>query len=150
LGSLLSLVIPRAYIGLFGIFAVGLGAKRLLDLARNHVETETSAKPRGGGGGFAKPATVAIVTLANGGDNIGVYTPAFAFRSVQQIVTLGLVFAVMTAFWCLFAHRLVNHPTLGNPVRRYGHRVAPIVLIGIGVFVMHEAGSFALLFHHGR
>jgi cadmium resistance protein CadD (predicted permease) len=150
LGSLLSLVIPRAYIGLFGIFAIGLGAKRLFDLARNSVETETSPKSHDGGGTHARTATVALATLANGADNIGIYTPAFAVRSGQQIATVGLVFAVMTAFWCLFAHWLVNHPTLGIPIRRYGHRVAPLVLIAIGVLVMYDAGSFALLFDHGH
>ena len=43
---------------------------------------------------------------------------------------------VMTALWCALAHWLVNHPTLGAPIRRYGHRILPFVLIGVGVMVM--------------
>ena len=46
------------------------------------------------------------------------------------------VFAVLTAAWCGLAHWLVNHPTVGAPIRRYGHRVLPFVLIGVGVMVM--------------
>jgi cadmium resistance protein CadD (predicted permease) len=71
-------------------------------------------------------------------------------RSGQQIVVVGLVFTVMMAIWCFFAHWLVNHPTIGTSIRRYGHRIAPLVLIAIGVLVMYEAGTFALLLHHRR
>ena len=147
LGSLLSIVIPREYIGLLGIFAIGLGAKRLFDLTRNRAETGTKPKSQHGGGTHAKTATVALVTLANGGDNIGVYTPTFAVQSGRELVIVSLVFAVMTALCCLFAHWLVHHPTLGTPIRRYGHRIAPLVLIAMGVLVMYDAGSYALLFH---
>jgi len=146
LGSLLSLVIPREYIGLLGIFAVGLGAKRLFDLTRNQVETETTPKSQDGSRKHAKTATVALVTLTNGGDNIGVYTPTFAVHSGRQLVIMSLVFVVMTGLWCLFACWLVHHPTLGSPIRRYGHRIAPLVLIAIGAFVMYDGGSLALLF----
>jgi cadmium resistance protein CadD (predicted permease) len=34
---------------------------------------------------------------------------------------------------------------LGAPIRRYGHRVVPFVLIALGVLVLYEAGSFGLL-----
>lgn len=150
LGSLLSLVIPREYIGLLGIFAIGLGAKRLFDLTRNQGETETTPKSQDGGRTHAKTATVALVTLTNGGDNIGVYTPTFAVHSGRQLVIVSLVFVVMTALWCLFAYWLVHHPTLGSPIRRYGHRIAPLVLIAIGLLVMYDGGSFALLFQPGH
>jgi cadmium resistance protein CadD (predicted permease) len=149
LGSLLSLVISRAYIGLLGIFAIGLGSKKLFDLTRNQVKMEAGLTSQDGGKTHAQAATVALVTLANGGDNVGVYTPAFAVHSNRQLVIVGLVFAVMTALWCLFAHWLVHHPTLGTPIRRYGDQIAPLVLIALGLWVMYDAGSFALLYQHG-
>lgn len=149
-GCLLTLLIPRPYIGLLGMFAVGLGVKKLFDLTRNQAEPETIPRPIKGLSSYGKTTSVALVTLANGGDNIGVYTPAFAVHSGRQIAVIGLVFAVLTAVWCLFAHRVVHHPTLGGPIRRYGDRIAPLVLIAIGVLVMHEAGTFALLFHRGH
>ena len=149
-GSLLALVIPRAYIGMLGIFAIGLGAKRLLDLVRHRVETKSEPISHDTKAGHAKTVTVAIVTLANGADNLGVYTPAFAVHSGHEIALFCLVFAIMTAVWCFFAHWLVNHSTLGMPIRRYGNRIAPLILIAIGALVMHEAGSFALLFHHAH
>jgi cadmium resistance protein CadD (predicted permease) len=144
LGSLLTLVISRSYIGLFGVVAIGVGTKRLFDVYRNRETTESrlehpdAARP-------TQIATVALLTLANGADNIAIYMPAFAIRSPFEIGMFAVIFAVMTGLWCLFAHWIVHHPTFGNPIRRYGHRVAPLVLIAIGVSIMYDAGSLGLL-----
>ena len=67
-----------------------------------------------------------------------------------QIAVIALVFVAMTAFWCFAAHSMVNHPKLGTPIRRYGHRFAPIVLIGLGILILYQAGSFGLQFRHSR
>jgi cadmium resistance protein CadD (predicted permease) len=144
LGSLLALVISRPYIGLFGIVAIGLGSKRLFNLYRNRKATESSLEhPETRR--HTRIASVALLTLANGADNIAIYMPAFAIRSHFEIGVFAVIFAVMTGLWCLFAHWIVHHPTFGKPIRRYGQRVAPLVLIAIGVSIMYDAGSFGLL-----
>jgi cadmium resistance protein CadD (predicted permease) len=142
-GSLLALVISRAYIGLFGIVAIGLGAKRLFDSYRNDQVPESPQHPDTGR--HTRIATVALFTLANGADNIGVYMPAFAIRSAFEIGIFAVIFAVMTGLWCFSAHWIVHHPKFGKPIRTYGHAVAPLVLIGIGASIMYEAGSLGLL-----
>ena len=144
LGSLLSLMISRAYIGLFGVVAIGVGAKRLFDLYRNRELTESRLE-HPDTGRHTRVATVALLTLANGADNLGIYMPAFAIRSPIEIGMIAVIFAVMTGLWCFFAHWIVHHPTFGKPIRRYGQRVAPLVLIAIGVSIMYDAGSFGLL-----
>ena len=85
------------------------------------------------------------MTLANGGDNISIYTPLFAAHSGYDIAVIGVVFALMTLVWLWAAHWLTHHRTLGAPIRRYGHRVVPFVLIAIGILILHEAGTFELL-----
>jgi cadmium resistance protein CadD (predicted permease) len=147
--SLLSLVIPRAYLGLLGIAPILIGARKLLDLYRHRDKTEETLERHSNAGGYGRIATVALVTMANGGDNIGIYAPSFAIRSRYEIVVIALVFVVMTALWCFVAHSMVNHPKLGTPIRRFGHRVAPIVLIGLGIQILYKAGSFGWLLRHG-
>jgi cadmium resistance protein CadD (predicted permease) len=144
-GSLLALVISLAYVGLFGIVAIGLGLKKLFDLYRNRDDLreehyDPSAR-------HTRTATVALVTLANGADNIGIYMPAFAVRPGYEIGIMVVVFGLMTGLWCLLAYRLVRHPRYGTLIRRHGRRVAPLVLIGIGVLIMYQAGSLGLLFY---
>jgi len=46
---------------------------------------------------------------------------------------MGEMFVLMTALSCAVAHWLVYHPTLGAPIRRYGHRIMPFVLINLGL-----------------
>jgi cadmium resistance protein CadD (predicted permease) len=58
---------------------------------------------------------MALVTMANGGDNLGIYIPAFAVHSGHEIAVIAVVFAAMTALWCVSTHWMVNHPQLGAP-----------------------------------
>jgi cadmium resistance protein CadD (predicted permease) len=145
-GALLSLVIPNAYLGLLGIFPILIGIRKLVALRRELVPTDRDTSLHGTRRGYGNIAAVALVTIANGGDNIGVYVPSFAVHSGSQIAFIGLVFVAMTALWCMFAHRMVRHPRFGAPFRRYAHIFAPVVLIGLGILIIHKAGTLAWLF----
>jgi cadmium resistance protein CadD (predicted permease) len=85
------------------------------------------------------------MTVANGGDNLGIYTPVFATRSGADVALIGLVFAAMTLAWVGAAFWLTRHRTLGAPIRRYGGRVTPFVLIALGAWILYDAGSLALV-----
>jgi cadmium resistance protein CadD (predicted permease) len=139
-GSLLSLVIPKAYLGLLGIFPIVIGIRKLSDLRHDASAPENSSQ--------GNVAGVALVTIANGGDNIGIYVPAFAVHSGAEIGVIAMVFVAMTALWCMLAHRMVNHRRFGAPLRRYGHIFAPVVLIGLGVVIISKAGTIGWLLRH--
>ena len=106
--ALLALAIPAGWIALLGLAPLALGV------------------------------AVALVTVANGGDNLGVYIPVFS-REPSSIPVVVTVFALMTAVWCLAGHWFVNHPVLGARVRQYGHLALPFVLIGLGVHILSDA-----------
>lgn len=144
--SLISLVIAPAYVGLLGLAPIYIGAKKVWNLYKSDAATNEDVAnftqtPAGRGNIIA----VAAVTLANGADNISIYTPVFAIKSSVDIALIGLVFAIMTLIWVWAAHGLTYHRTLGAPIRRYGHRIVPFVLIGLGVLILYDAGSFGLL-----
>lgn len=145
LASLVSLVFALEYVGLLGLLPIAIGLKNLLDLWRDDADAADATTKTG----LGNVLVVATVTIANGGDNIGIYTPVFATSSASAILIVVLVFAVMTATWVVFSHWLVNHPALGAPIRRCAHILTPIVLIAIGVLVLYEAGSFSLLARRG-
>jgi cadmium resistance protein CadD (predicted permease) len=138
--SLISLVIAPEYIGLLGLAPIAIGLKRLLELRREGAEEAGAAV-----NSSANIVAVAAVTVANGGDNIGIYTPLFAIRPAVDIAIIAIVFVAMTAAWLFAAYRLTVHPRLSAPIRRYGPRVVPLVLIGLGIMILAEAGTFALL-----
>jgi cadmium resistance protein CadD (predicted permease) len=136
-GSLLSLVIPKAYLGLLGILPVVIGIRKLSALRREASAPEKSSRE--------SIAGVTLVTIANGGDNLGIYIPAFAVHSGSEIVVIAMVFVAMTALWCMLAHWMVNHRRFGAPLRRYGHIFAPLMLIGLGIVIIYKGGSIGWL-----
>jgi cadmium resistance protein CadD (predicted permease) len=144
--SLLSLQIPRAYVGLLGLIPIAIGGKRLFDLLLKRDRTEEELEHRSGAGRGARAITVAMVTIANGGDNIVIYVPSFAYRTGYELALVALVFAVMIALWCSAAYAMVHHPRLGSPLRRYGQWLTPIALIGLGMMILYQAGTFAIVY----
>lgn len=124
--------IAGEWIRLFGLLPIAIGVRRLVELVRREPGVAREASPATARGLLA----VSSLTVANGADNLGVYTPLFATRPPTDVLVMVGVFAVMTGLWCLAAHLLVNHRLLGAPIRRYGHLVVPFVLVGIGVSIV--------------
>lgn len=87
--------------------------------------------------------TVAGVTLANGGDNIGVYTPVFLSvepsRSSRLLHRLLALVAVLVALAKFVATRLI-----AEVLERWEHILFPIVLIGLGIVILVSGGAFDL------
>jgi cadmium resistance protein CadD (predicted permease) len=142
LASLISLALAPAHVGLLGILPVAMGLKKLFDLQGARRNDKIGSH---GNAGVGNVLSVVGVTISNGGDNIGVYTPVFATRSVPEIALIVLVFAALVAVWLVFSHWLVNHPALGAPIRLYGHIATPLILIALGLFILYRTGSFSLL-----
>ncbi len=132
-----ALAVPEGYVALLGLLPLALGIRSLKDAAPNDAElrtVEARAKRRM----HSQVLAVAGVTVANGGDNLGVYVPLFA-REPDHVPLYGAVFALMTALWCLAGYRLVRSRVVGSRLRRYGHITLPIVLIALGVWILSGA-----------
>jgi cadmium resistance protein CadD (predicted permease) len=89
-------------------------------------------------------ADVAVVTFTNGGDNIGVYVPIFAVETVAGISVFVAVFLVGVAVYCLVARYLASDPLIARSLARRNDIVLPVVLIGIGIWILIEGGAFGL------
>ena len=127
--ALAAAAIPAGYLPLLGLVPLGLGLKQMIDSGKDEAPL-----PSGHG-----VLAVAGINIAAGGDNIGVYTPLFATASGEAIALYGAVFAALTGVLCWAAHRLVTHPALGAPVRRWGPRLVPWVLIALGLWILAGA-----------
>ena len=117
---------------------LALGVVKLWKLRNGASASKSGAMKLGGAPG------VAAVTIATGGDNIGVYTPLFASQTPWQMAETIVVFAALTLGWCFGAWLLVSHPALGRPVRCYGRIVLPVVLIGLGAWIIYRSGAIAI------
>ncbi|HTE29102.1 MAG TPA: cadmium resistance transporter [Chryseolinea sp.] len=139
--SLAGLVVGKVFIGLLGFVPIYLGVKKVIALFANADEGDSLVLPIS----TSKIVTVAGLTIANGGDNIGVYVPLFASFAWPQKATMIVVFMLMTIILCFVSKYLARHPLLAKTIHRYGDVVTPFVLILLGVYIMHENDVFSLL-----
>jgi cadmium resistance protein CadD (predicted permease) len=137
--ALLALAISPQWVALIGIVPLLLGLRLLVGLRRpgddEHGEGSAAPSVTARRGFWMQAMTVGGVTVANGGDNLGVYIPLFAAGPAAIAVYIA-IFSMMTVLWCALGYALVNNPLLGHRVRRYGHVLLPVVLVGLGLYVL--------------
>lgn len=137
LGSLIALVVPQYIIGLLGLVPITIGAIRLLHLRNNNYKSNEIKMPVSKWQNHLSILTVAGVTFSNGGDNIGIYMPLFAtYNSAFEVIYLSTIFMIMTAVWCIIAYYLVRHPLIATRMKKTGHIIFPLVLIGLGIYII--------------
>jgi cadmium resistance protein CadD (predicted permease) len=136
--------VPGPWLGLLGLLPISLAVSRWLEAGPGG---PAAAQPSDGAADPLAPPpaalAVAALTLANGSDNVGVYLPLFARANPAQALLTLAVFAVMVALWCAIAWRLVQAPGLGDGLRRHGPRWMPAVLVGLGLYLLIDAHTFA-------
>ena len=143
IGAFIGSFIDPRYIGLLGVFPIYLAIKQIIEAIKAKgdlsVELQVSKKNQGA---FA----VASVTIANGGDNIGLYVPLLSILEREGTLILFIVFAVMVLLWCLIAQYLAQHRLLATSLNRYAHIIMPLVLLALGIFILYKSRSLSLLF----
>lgn len=149
------LLVSEEWIGLLGIVPIAIG---LYHLVRQDEEPQVKAvseavqpSPRQSlWGPLTRLLTpqvwqVAAVTIANGGDNIGIYVPLFASSDLASLGVILLAFFLLVGVWCAIAYYLTRHPAIAHVLTRYGEHIVPFVLIGLGIFILIESGTYRLL-----
>jgi len=127
--AMFALHLPVLAVRGLGLLPIALGLRGLWKL--RHPDDDEDAPS-----GLQGLLTVAMVTVANGGDNVAVYVPLIGKLGHAGILVLAAVFALMTAIWFGLALWLLSHRSVLKAVDKWGHIVTPLVLIAIGVYVL--------------
>jgi cadmium resistance protein CadD (predicted permease) len=96
-------LVPDRWVPLLGLVPLGLGLWGLISGLRDRGADDSA--PVSAHNVFA----VAGITIANGADNIAVYTPVFRTMDASGAIVLVAVFAVLVAVWCMAASWLGSH-----------------------------------------
>ena len=132
-------LIPDQWVGLLGLIPIYLGVKLFIKGEDEDEGAIISSLNK-----FNKfYLSVAFITFANGGDNIGIYVPFFSTLNNNQLVITVVTFFIMVAVWCLIGYRLARVRYVSETLEKYGRWVIPIVFIGLGFYIMAENGSVA-------
>lgn len=129
-------VIPDRWVGVLGLIPLGLGVRGLVIAIRTHGREDGEPRLRTATGVLS----IVGVTVANGADNLSVYTALFRTIDVPAIVLTVVVFLACVAVWCLAARLLGAHRAVIAGVQRFGHWAVPIVFIVIGVLIILRSG----------
>jgi cadmium resistance protein CadD (predicted permease) len=127
-GAFLALAIPTRWIHLLGLLPLALGIKELLQLRNATGSTEPPATTR-------TALSIALITLSNGADNIGVYVPFLRFNS-RHIWLIVAIYGLFVGVWCLLGRVLGRHPVVVRLLDRAGHRLVPFLFIGLGIYIL--------------
>jgi cadmium resistance protein CadD (predicted permease) len=123
-------LLPDSWIRFLGLVPLALGVLGALRAWRG----------RGGGDEGAPIAggvwAVAGVTIANGGDNIAVYTPLLRTAGLGDAAVMVAVFAVLVAVWCAAAGWLGGHRRVVSAVSAAGPWLTPVVFVTLGVVIL--------------
>lgn len=125
--------LPQQYIGCLGLVPIGLGVREAVAAFRsgNADKSEEPAQKSSN-----NLLNAALITMANGADNIGVYIPLFAgFAAWQTLLAIG-VFGILIYAWCLLGRLLANLPMVKNTLEQYKTVVVPLVYIALGIYIL--------------
>jgi cadmium resistance protein CadD (predicted permease) len=152
------LVLPEAWIGLLGILPIVIGISNLMSRDDNgdtiqdvSVDFRHTVKSRRHKKSlFATlrdPQTyrVSAVTIANGGNNIGIYVPLFATTNLPSLGVILCICYFTVGVWCLLSYNLTRNPLMAPLMARYGRKIFPFVLIWLGFSIMMKSGTFQLV-----
>ena len=133
--------LPPEIIPYFGLIPLTLGLWAAWHAWRDDDGDDDDAKIAGKNVGVL---TVAAVTFANGGDNIGVYVPVFLSVGPAAVVAYCVVFLVFVAVLVVVAKFIATRRPIAEILERWEHILFPLVLIGLGIFILISGGAFGL------
>lgn len=85
--------------------------------------------------------TVTLLTIASGGDNLGIYIPYFASLDWSQTLVALLVFVIGIIILCEISRVLSSIPLIFETIEKYERIIVPLVFILLGLYIMYENGT---------
>jgi cadmium resistance protein CadD (predicted permease) len=133
-------LLPEKYTPLLGLIPIALAVKERIEYRAASRQAQDAQADESAG---AAPLThglfsAAAVTIADGGDNLGVYIPLFTGSDKQTYIAAGIVFFLLTALWCAASWKLADSSTVRNGIKKYGRIIVPAVYLLIGIAILAE------------
>ena len=85
--------------------------------------------------------TVTLLTIASGGDNLGIYIPYFASLDWSQTLVALLVFVIGIIIFCEISRVLSSIPLIFEAIEKDERIIVPLVFILLGLYIMYENGT---------
>lgn len=142
LSAISGLVIPQEYLRFLGLIPLALGIKAAIGEIRERLSAEEDDDEDEGEaqlkGKKVSVGAVALVTIANGGDEVAAYLPVFALSTWWQIALFCAVFLALAGVLLAFARFITGRMGLAEVLERFEAIIFPSVLILLGVLILAD------------
>lgn len=139
--------IPQDWlIGLLGLIPIFLGVRIAL-LGESEEEEGKVVEKLEQRGSTRLLWIVTLLTIASGGDNLGIYIPYFTSLSFSEILVILIVFFISTFLLCQISYKLVKISFVSETIEKYERIIVPVVFIGLGLYIMLENGTINTLLY---
>lgn len=132
-------IVPDEWVGFIGLLPLAIGVLGLVRWLGRRGDDDDDDEAAGAlrTGGLLG---VAGITIANGADNISLYTPVFRTISPTDTVLTIVVFLLLVAVWCVAGRAVGTHPKVTETLERVEHWLVPTVFVGLGLYIIIESG----------
>ena len=143
IGFAVAVALPSEPIGFLGMLPLLLGVWRALGLlftSKSHTEDRNPESKRVAD---AKSIfKVAIITVMNGGDNIGTYIPLFSQAKGAQIAVYAVVYYILLGVWCSIAYLIMKQKQILQIMKKYVSLLIPFLYIGLGIYIVVKSDCY--------
>ena len=134
--------VPKAWmVGLLGLIPIYLGIRFAIVGEGEEEEEEEIIERLEQSKSNQLFWTVTLLTIASGGDNLGIYIPYFASLDWSQTLVALLVFAIGIIIFCELSRLLSSIPLISETIEKYERIIVPLVFIPLGLYIMYESGT---------
>ena len=137
-------LIPQDWIvGFLGLVPLFLGIRAAVHRESEEEEDEVLSSSKKYG---SLVGSIAAITIASGGDNLGIYIPYFTTLNSLEICLVILIFAALTFLLNFISKRISYLKPIGGTIEKYEHIIVPVVFIALGIYIMAENGTISHFF----
>ena len=136
IGLVVQHTLDAGLVGYLGLVPIALGIRHLLsNRARApgtaHEHSHLSAPD-------ARTAWLSATALmiANSGDTVALFLPLLAETRAETLPAIAGSYVVTAVVWALLAWGLASRPWIARSMDRYGDRLLPWIMIGVGVYIL--------------
>jgi cadmium resistance protein CadD (predicted permease) len=133
-------IVPTRWVGLLGLLPVLLGVRGLIKA--RHIDPDAGQVYSVIGSG---PLPVAVATIANGGDNLTIYSLLFRTSTTGDIAIAIVIVIAGVALRCAAGVLLSADKRVAKSMQRLSRWLVPLVFVTIGTTVLIRTGVLVRL-----
>ena len=137
IGFAVAVALPSEPIGFLGLLPLLLGVWRAFSLLFPRNTRIEKSNPESKRVADVKSIfKVAIITVMNGGDNIGIYIPLFSQAKGAQIAVYVVVYYILLGIWCFTTYLTMKQKQILQIMEKHASLLIPFLFIGLGIYIV--------------